>query len=860
MARLFGKSISRCIACLISFLALSDVNAGVVSPEVDRLIRLSPGQSIDIVCYVDAPSVYRVASDVRSEFAGSLKHFGDVAKSLALLAQERRLTPFEEADRKQALEAIDDILNERGSQIKFLLAESAASNLATVSNAITAYGGIASDESSILPSVRGLVPASRVHELAAHPNITYIDVHLVGGPLLDNQKVSLGLTDPGGFWTNGYNGGIFDVGMIDTGVQRNHPAFSGFGWEGEVTDPEGHGTGVGGMMFSHDTTYRGMAFSLDTVSVQFAEIGMRESTDWLLTHTIQRPEAINVSWGGQSPDTNEYQAIEAWYDSAVDAFGITFGQAAGNEGASGWNSLVYPSKAYNTIAVANVNDLNTVSRSDDSITASSSRGPTPSGRKKPDISAPGHNTISTTRTLGFGNLGGTSSAAPKVTGAAVLLRSYGTTSSIADKAVLINSADSWSDQNTVESQDDGPVTFSHWSRSYGWGYINLLKAYQQAPRVIEDSFTRPLIVGARRLAYYSGSRSSGFKATLVWNRHVGPYTGEDPIEYDSLTNFNLGLYSGATGVGISQSISTIDNVEQVGSSSSGASVLKVQTTGTWDIDVPSEDYALAVPTAFVRKNPPTFQITVNAVQYAVVGSEISVMGTVTNTGQLPAYNVLASVNAVVTGGNNPTQLGTLDPGESVPANWIVQVNQSSGPQTIRLSVEGSGYGETFSNYSERVVTVIPFYLAPTSFTRVRGTIISGDLSSVTTSNNVHLTLQPGITISSSQWPVELIFTGNSPVASPGHFYARVEANATSISVHQRVEVYNYVTAQWVELSSQPLTTSDNTLILAPPAPRSEYVQAGTRQVRIRLSSKAFGPVLAYPWRYRIDQVGWHIAN
>lgn len=834
--------------------------AGMVSPEVAALVRRYPNSPIDIICYVESPPPSLVAAGVKADYSARLRYLANEVKALARIAQVRQLDGLEEAQRTQCLRKIDDLLNERGSRIAEALMIAAEANMATVRNAIEVYGGVASSPSGVLPSIRGFVGADRIYELAAHPKVTYIDVHFVGSPLLDHQTQSLGLESAGGFWNNGYDGGVFDVGLIDTGVQRNHPAFNGFNWEGVTTDPDGHGTGVTGMMCSKDATYRGMAFGLHTVCAADANLGMRESTDWLLTQTSQRPEAINVSWGGQTPDPQDYQSIEAWYDSAVDAFEVTFGQAAGNEGDSGYESLTWPAKAFNTIAVANVYDEETVTRSDDHIQPSSSRGPTPSGRKKPDVAAPGHDTWTTTRTLGFGNLGGTSSAAPKVTGAAILLRDFGLTSSLEDKAVLINSADAWSDNNTIDFADDGPVSGSHWSRSYGWGYLDLLAAYQQAPYVITDSFARPIIVGSRRLAYYSGTRSSTFKATLVWNRHVGPYTGQDPVTYHSLTNFNLGLYSGTTGSTVSQSTSTIDNVEQVGSTTSGACVLKVYTTGNWDIDVPSEDFALSVPGLFVRRDPPSFEVTVNSVEYAVVGSLISVSGTVKNTGELPVYNVLASLDAAVTGGNNPTQLGTLSPGESAPVNWQVQVNQSSGPQTIRLSVEGSGYGETFSNYAERVVNVIPFYIAPTSFTRVRGTITAGDLGSVTASDDVRLSLQPGVTISSSQWPVELIFSGTSPVTSPAHFYVRAEGNGTSISVYQKFEVYNYGTSQWVQVASQPVTPFDSTLILSPPAPMSQYVQAGTKQVKIRLSAKAFAPVLAYPWRYRIDQVGWHIGN
>ncbi|MDQ2986272.1 MAG: S8 family serine peptidase [Armatimonadota bacterium] len=849
------------VSCFLVALGVSSVClAGVVSPEVEALIRQSPNLPIDVVCFIESPPAFAVAMDVKGEYSSRLRHFGGEVKNLARTAQVRPLTVMEDAQRRQNLETIDALLNERGARIAEALENSAAANIATVSNAIEAYGGIASGPSAVLASVRGLVPAGRIHELAKHPNVTYIDVHFVGAPLLDNQTQSLGLENAGGFWNNGIDGGPFDVGLIDTGVQRNHPAFAGFNWEGVITDPDGHGTGVTGMMVSTNASYRGMAFGLHTVCAADANLGMREATDWLLTQTNQRPEAINVSWGSTAPDTEDYRPIEAWYDSAADIFDITFGQAAGNEGASGYGSLGWPGKAYNTIGVANVYDHDTVTRSDDDIRDSSSRGPTPLGRKKPDIAAPGHDTWSTTRTLGFGNLGGTSSAAPKVTGAAVLLRDFGLTSALEDKAVLINSADAWSDNNTLDPADDGPALGSHWSRAYGWGYLDLLAAYQQAPNVITDSFSRPIFVGGRRIAYYSGTRPTGFKATLVWNRHVGPYSFNYPTEYDTLTNFNLGLYSGTTGAGISQSISTRDNVEQVGSLSNGASVLKVHTTGTWDVDISTEVIALAVPATFTRKTPPDLDVTINVADFAVVGSEIAVSGTVTNNGELPAYNVLASTNAVVVGGNNPAQLGTITPGQTKPVNWLVQVDQSSGVQTIRIDADSDCYGESFSGFISEDVTILAFTTNPTSYTRIRGTHTGGTLASVTSSNNQYLTHTPGIVFSVGQSPVELVFTGTAPMAAPVQFFARVEAGATSPAILQTIEVYNYATPGWVEISSANLATTDGTRILAPPGTLSDYVQPGTRKIEMRVRARAVAPMFSFPWTHRIDQIGWHIDD
>jgi len=53
------------------------------------------------------------------------------------------------------------------------------------------------------------------------PRIARVDLNYPGYPELNNHRHSLGLET--GFWTVGINGGVHDVGVLDTGVQQNHP-------------------------------------------------------------------------------------------------------------------------------------------------------------------------------------------------------------------------------------------------------------------------------------------------------------------------------------------------------------------------------------------------------------------------------------------------------------------------------------------------------------------------------------------------------------------------------------------------------------------------------------------------------------
>ena len=174
-----------------------------------------------------------------------------------------------------------------------------------------------------------------------------------------------------------------------------------------------------------------------------------------------------------------------------------------------------------------------------SIRYTSSRGPTLKGRKKPDISAPGNDTRTCapdpvaysflyTKAMdyrdGYRLMGGTSSAAPHVGAAALLLHDAGITLPMAKKALLINSADAYTDSGKPGPDDPKhpyvgghyPVMGTEWNRTYGWGYLNMQKAYDQRDFLIQDKLTpeNPEKV-------YAVDLPVGAKITLVHERRVG---------------------------------------------------------------------------------------------------------------------------------------------------------------------------------------------------------------------------------------------------------------------------------------------------------------------------------------------------
>ncbi|MDI1352424.1 MAG: S8 family serine peptidase, partial [bacterium] len=200
------------------------------------------------------------------------------------------------------------------------------------------------------------------------------------------------------------------------------------------------------------------------------------------------------------------------------------------------------------------------------------------GRKKPDITAPGNDTftcapnpkkykINYTNDMnyqdGYRLMGGTSSAAPHVGGAVLLLKEAGIANPMAIKALLINSADSWTD-NKVPGPNDPqydykgghrPQLGSEWNPTYGWGYMNLESAFYQRHNIFEGaiSLKNPSIEYKLRVLTTD-------KITLVHERRVG---FNELGTYWQLSHLKLQMFDAKSHQLLAEDASAIDNVHQI---------------------------------------------------------------------------------------------------------------------------------------------------------------------------------------------------------------------------------------------------------------------------------------------------------
>lgn len=260
------------------------------------------------------------------------------------------------------------------------------------------------------------------------------------------------------------------VGVIDTGVEYNHPDLTANMWvnpgeiagdgidndnngfiddvhginaitnSGDPMDDNGHGTHVSGTIGATGNDGVGVAGVNHNVSIigcKFLDGNGDGSTSDALTcidyfvdlknnHNVD-VSTLNNSWGGGGFSQALYDSITATSDA-----NILFVAAAGNGGYDNDASPSYPSSYDHdsVLAVAGTNHT-------DAMYTSSQYGLT-----SVDIAAPARNVLSTVPGGGYSSFTGTSMATPHVAGAAALVLSVNPELSAVElKELLMNSGD-----------------------------------------------------------------------------------------------------------------------------------------------------------------------------------------------------------------------------------------------------------------------------------------------------------------------------------------------------------------------------------------------------------------------------------
>ena len=733
---------------------------------------------LNIIVVFQTPDMADVIGPVKSKHKVRIDQLSNSIKSLeqryrpkgsltpeeertALPAIEMSRTAEEEKQLKLMREELDENRDVMREEIGMALNDATDSARQSVANQIISLGGRVVSGTSAMGTIGAVIPSQVLLPLANNAQVVSI---LKNRPTELELDVSVPSCDYDAWWddVDVIDGGAYDLGIVDTGVQQNHPAFSGVSFytdSGSSSDSsdEGHGTHCTGIVASAGTTYRGGAYGLDGIiwsSSSGGQANVIDHMEWQAASAGQHPEVINHSLGYGIADDTNYSDMDAFYDAFVDYYDIMVSKSAGN---AYWDdtdpTITHPAPSYNILVVANMDDRNTLDRTDDVRRFDSSVGPTLSGRKKPDIAAPGTNIMSTNNSwsgTGSGNpdpncwddyvdrqgydwsrCSGTSMSAPHVAAAIILMEDGGNHTPMAQKAVLLNTADAWDSNDTSGTGDDGPVMGSHWDKSYGWGYLDMWEAhYNRSDYFVDSLVPRNDTAAADDYHLYKGqmyrSTTEAEKATLVWQKRSNYVAGDPPTTMYFLSDLNIRLYNELDGSQLSSDLDSDDNVHQVDMTGAASGwhdvVVKVYSWSTGFSGSTSEPYALATEENFTTADPPSFQRNYSRPNYVGPYQTFNVTVRIFNNGDVTAHDntvTLQDIAGITVNGDNSQSLDSILPGPypDNPQATIFSLTTSgatAGTHWLPLDFDSNCYLETYTYSTASGVSVIVETTPPTS--------------------------------------------------------------------------------------------------------------------------------------------------
>jgi serine protease AprX len=322
-----------------------------------------------------------------------------------------------------------------------------------------------------LPAINGFaikVPARQARALRRGKRIAGVTlntrVHTTGvdgGSLATDYPKSVGADK---LWASGITGKGVGVAVIDSGISGDLPDFKNADGSSRVAanvmvnpgasrpgDDVGHGTHVAGIIAGNSFNraagdpqrgaYVGIAPEANLVAMKIAdddgystELDVIMALEFAVEHKDElNIRVVNLSVSSDTPGSYLDDPLDAAVEFAWHA-GIVVVAAAGNRGDAADSVQYAPGNDPYVISVGATDETGTPDPGDDTLASFSSRGITQDGVAKPDVVAPGAHMVaplamgSAFQTLcpqcvvgNYLRIGGTSAAAPVVSGAAALL-------------------------------------------------------------------------------------------------------------------------------------------------------------------------------------------------------------------------------------------------------------------------------------------------------------------------------------------------------------------------------------------------------------------------------------------------------
>jgi hypothetical protein len=148
---------------------------------------------------------------------------------------------------------------------------------------------------------------------------------------------------------------------------------------------------------------------------------------------------------------------------------------------------------------------------------------------------------------------------------------------------------------------------------------------------------------------------------------------------------------------------------------------------------------------------------------------------------------------------------------------------------------------------------------PTSFTAIWGVVTGGNLASLWSSDDNRLVIREAPPVALGGPSVRLLVEGGVSSSNIAGFEFVLESRVPVVgnAVTQTIELFNYVTNQWVLFDSRFATTTDSVIQLVVPNNPTHYISSQNR-MRSRISFYDPGSLITFGWTGQVDQAIWRI--